>query len=135
MTTDALSVFPTVVLCVFVFVRKNGLRRISVGSPTSAALRGGLRLVFARAVPTVGVPSALSVRPPRSACAAPLPRMGTPLRTVAPGQSRRMSVSLRPMRLPSCVMKGMRVLPVKSCAARKVATGGATVDHQQGEPM
>ena len=121
MTTDALSVFPTVVLCVFVFVRKNGLRRISVGSPTSAALRGGLRLVFARAVPT--------------ACAAPLPRMGTPLRTVAPGQSRRMSVSLRPMRLPSCVMKGMRVLPVKSCAARKVATGGATVDHQQGEPM
>lgn len=67
MTTDALTVFPTVVLCVFVFVRKNGLRRISVGSPTSAALRGGLRLAFARAVPTVGVPSALSVRPPRRA--------------------------------------------------------------------
>ena len=65
MTTDALSVFPTVVLCVFVFVRKNGLRRISVGSPTSAALRGGLRLVFARAVPTVGVPSAHSGPPPR----------------------------------------------------------------------
>ena len=40
---------------------------VSVGSPTSAALRGGLRLVFARAVPTVGVPSALSVRPPRRA--------------------------------------------------------------------
>ena len=50
----------------------------------------------------------------RSACATLLPRMGTPASTVASGQSRRMSASVRPMRLPSCVMKGAMVLPAKS---------------------
>ena len=45
-----------------------------------------------------------------------------------------MSSSLRPMRLPPCVMNGATVFPDQSYAARNVATGGATVPHQQGEP-
>lgn len=38
------------------------------------------------------------------------------------------------MRLPPCVMNGATVFPDQSYAARNVATGGATVPHQQGEP-
>ena len=38
------------------------------------------------------------------------------------------------MRLPSWVINGTTVLPAQSQSARNVATGGATVDHQQGEP-
>ncbi|OQB90802.1 MAG: hypothetical protein BWX86_02163 [Verrucomicrobia bacterium ADurb.Bin122] len=39
------------------------------------------------------------------------------------------------MRLPSWVMNGTMVFPVKSWASRKVITGGAMVLHQFGEPM
>ena len=53
-----------------------------------------------RAVRTQRPAASTSCRISRSACAASLPRTGTPLRTVAPGQSRRMSASLRPMRAP-----------------------------------
>ena len=38
------------------------------------------------------------------------------------------------MRLPSCVMNGAMVLPERSYEERKVATGGAIVYHQQGDP-
>ena len=38
------------------------------------------------------------------------------------------------MPLPSWVINGTTVLPAKSQEERNVATGGAMVAHQQGEP-
>ena len=57
------------------------------------------------------------------ASAAADPRMASPGVTLAPGQSCRISLSLRPRPLPSWVQKGRMVLPVKSKRSRKVYTG------------
>ncbi len=48
--------------------------------------------------------------------------MGSPLNTVAAGQTLRISFSLRPMPLPSWVQNGMMVFPEKSYPSRKVKT-------------
>ena len=139
MTTDALSVFPTVVLCVFVFVRKNGLRRFRWALqrlPPCAADCDSYSP--ARFRPSACRPHSASGRLDELSDFA----VGLRCTAAADGghrcarsrRGRAVGCRLRcgPCGSPSCVMKGMRVLPVKSCAARKVATGGATVDHQQG---
>lgn len=63
-----------------------------------------------------------------------LPRTGSPSKTVAFGQSLRISDSVCPIRLPSRVLNGTIVLSKKSYDARKVVKGDAIVTQQQGEP-
>ena len=62
------------------------------------------------------------------------PVIARPRATVPAGQSFLMSISLRPIPLPSCVQKDSIFFPLKSALSKNVNTACGMVPHQHGYP-